>query len=146
MDSIILILGSGDVNATGTAGEFTVPVSGLKLDPKGEYYAALIDVSFSNPGATNNSIFVTCDLVENQRIGQNYSPILYKTKPMIVERDPTKTTTLVYYEKENPTLQWRKVERHQTINNIRITISESDGTPIPNDKFSLVQLMIKRLR
>lgn len=144
MDSTILLLGSGDIDATGTSANFTVPVN-LRLDPKGIYYAAIIDISFSNPGATFNSVIVTCDLVQDQIIGQNYLPIIYKTRPMTTEKDATDPSTDVYYEKENPTLQWREIERHGSVNNIKITIAESDGTPVPNDKFSLLQLIIKRI-
>lgn len=145
MDSIILILGSGDINAIGNSSDFTIPISSLTLDPSGIYYAAIIDASFANPGATYNSVFITCDVIENQMIGQNYLPLLYKTEPMTKIIDPTDPATGIIYVKENPTLQWRKVERHGSINQIRITISESNGTPIPSDKFSLIQLMIRRV-
>ena len=142
-ENLILILPSGSIDAVGNSGDYTLPIS-LDLDPKGEYECALIDCSFSNPGSTGNSVFITVDFIENQQIGNNHYQILYKTQPMTKEVIVGDSTTETYYEKEHGTIiPWRRVTKH-SINNIRVTIHESDGTPVPNTKYSMIQLIIKR--
>lgn len=140
----MLILPSGSEEAIGTSYDYTLPLS-LDLDPERKYECALVDCSFSNPGATGNSVFINLDFIENQQIGHNYYPILYKTKPMTSEVVVGDPTTETYYEKEIGTIQqWRTINRH-SINNVRITIYESNGTPIPTTKYSMVQIVIREI-
>ena len=143
-ERFLLILPSGANQTIGTSYDYTIPTQ-LDLDPEGIYECALVDCSFSNPGATGNSVFITIDFIERQQIGNDFFPILYKTRPMtseVVQGDPTTET---YYEKEIGTIQqWRRIIKHN-INNIRVTIYESDGTPIPTTKYSMVQIIVQRI-
>ena len=80
-----------------------------------------------------------------QQVGNDFAPILYKTKPMTQQVISGEPATEIYYEKENGTIQqWRRLNKH-SINNIRVKIQESTGTPIPNTKFSIIQILIRRI-
>lgn len=145
MDNLILVLPSGDPSAIGTPSDFTIQNINLSLDPKGVYQASLIDVSFANPGASLNSVFVSVDFLENQLVGNKYYPILYKTAPMTTPIDNNDPATKVHYEKEVGTIQqWRQVQK-TFIDNIRVQINQSTGTPVPHTSYSMVQLMIQRI-
>jgi hypothetical protein len=140
----LIILPSGATEAIGFSYDYTIPLN-LDLDPEKNYEAALIDCSFSNPGPTGNSVFINIDFIENQQLGHNYYPILYKTRPMTSEIIVGDPTTETYYEKENGSIiQWRKIIKH-SINNVRVTIYESNGTPIPVTKYSMVQIIIREV-
>jgi hypothetical protein len=140
---MILTLPSGDVNALGNAGNYIIPLAQpVNLDHSGLYEVALIDISFSNPGNTQNSVYVLCDLVDYSVVGSTKVQILYKTEPML----QTTTGLPIYYMKEDGSLvQWRKLYKN-SFNSINIRIQESTGTPIPNTHFSTVTIVIKRIR
>lgn len=144
MESYNLILGSGDLNASGTASDFTIYSVDLSLDPEGQYVCALIDASFPNPVITTTapkSCFIQVDFIEYQIVGSNKFQLLYKTAPITV----SSTTNPLYYEKEVGNLiPWRAVE-NKHIFNIRVQITASDGSAIPNTNFSIIQLVIKRV-
>lgn len=142
---MILTLPSGDINATGNASNFTIPMpQPVNLDYNGQYEVALIDVSFSNPGNTGNSIFVLCDLVDYSVVGSSKVQILYKTEPMV----QTATSLPIYYMKEEGSLvQWRKLYKN-SFNSINVRIQDSTGEPIPNSpsNFATLTIVIKRIR
>lgn len=148
MDQIILTLPSGDVNASGNAGDFTIYGVDLQLEQEGEYECALVDCSFPNPQTTSVPItcFIFLDFLEYGVVGSNRTQILYKTQPVA----STQTTLKVYYEKELGTIQqWRKVQR-KDINSIRVQIQTSTGANVatlgPSNTFSIVQVCIRRVR
>jgi len=144
MENYILLLGSGDAAATGTASDFTLYGVDLSLDPSGLYVCSLIDASFPNPVtniANPKSCFIQVDIIEYQYVGSDKFQLLYKTQPITTSN----TTLPIYYEKETGTIiPWRGVEQKH-IFNIRVQITASDGTPIPNTGYSIIQLMIKRV-
>ena len=144
MESYNLILGSGDPNSTGSASDFTIFSVDLSLDGNGSYICALIDASFPNPvtvSTSPKSVFIQVDFIEYQIVGSNKFQLLYKTAPIT----QTLTALPLYYEKEMGNLiPWRSVE-NKHIFNIRVQITASDGTPVPNTNFSIIQLMIKRV-
>jgi hypothetical protein len=140
---MIITLPSGDTQSIGDASNYTIPMpQPINLDPQGTYEIALIDASFSNPGNTNNSVFILSDIVDYSIVGSSRVQILYKTEPML-----RNTTDLsMYYMKEDGSLvQWRPLFRN-TFNAINIRIQQSDGTPIPTTHFSIITIAIKRVR
>lgn len=154
---MILVLPAGDVSAIGNNADYTIPNINLSLDPKGVYEASLIDCSFPNPGSTNNSVFISVDFLDNQLIGNNYFPILYKTQPMTQPVDSNEDSTKIHYEKELGSIQqWRRLTK-TFIDNIRVRIYQSDGTNIPAhnanlpggggqyNSYSIVQLIIRQV-
>jgi len=142
---MIITLPSGDVNSIGDASNYTIPMpQPINLDHSGLYEVALIDVSFSNPGNTGNSIFILCDLVDYSIVGSSKVQILYKTQPMT----QSSTALPIYYMKEDGSLvQWRKLYKN-SFNNINVRIQDSTGTPIPNaaTDFATLTIAIKRIR
>jgi hypothetical protein len=142
---MIITLPSGDAQATGTASNYTIPLpQPVNLPYNGYFEVALIDISFSNPGNTGNSIFVLCDLVDYSIVGSSKVQILYKTEPMV----QTATALPIYYMKEEGSLvQWRKLYKN-SFNNITVRIQDSTGTPIPSgpSNFATLTIAIKRIR
>lgn len=140
---MIITLPSGDQNAIGDASNFTIPMpQPINLPHEGLYEVALIDVSFTNPGKTQNSVYILCDLVDYSIVGSTKVQILYKTEPMI----DTDAALPIYYMKEDGSLvQWRKIYKN-SFNSINVRIQESTGAPIPNTYFSTVTIVIKRIR
>jgi hypothetical protein len=140
---MIITLPSGDVNAIGDASNYSITLpQPINLNHSGLYEVALIDVSFSNPGNTQNSVYILCDLVDYSVVGSSKVQILYKTEPML----ETTTSKSIYYMKEDGSLvQWRKLYKN-SFNSINVRLQESTGTPIPNTHFSTVTIVIKRVR
>ena len=144
-NTMIITLPSGDINATGTASNYTIPMpQPVNLNYNAYYEVALIDLSFSNPGNTGNSIFILCDLVDYSIVGSSKVQILYKTEPMV----QSSTSLPVYYMKEDGSLvQWRKLYKN-SFNSINVRIQDSTGAPIPNgpSNFATITIAIKRIR
>jgi hypothetical protein len=138
---MIIVLPSGDQSATGSASEFTLNNVNLGLDPDGDYMCALVDVSFGNPGPTNNSVYILVDFLDYSFIGGDQFPLLYKTQPMIDDAGQKP----LYYEKELGTIhQWHHISNN-SINNIKVTIEQSTGEPINESFFSTLTIVIKRI-
>ena len=137
----IIVLPSGDPSAIGDSSEYTLPNINLHLEREAHYECALIDVSFGNPGITNNSVYILLDFLEYSYIGSNQFQVLYKTEPMIFDQ----ATKPLYYEKEKGTIiQWHKVTNNN-INSIKVTIEQSTGEPIDNSQFSTITILIRRI-
>jgi hypothetical protein len=147
MDQIIITLPSGDVNASGNAGDYTIYGIDLQLEPDGVYECALIDASFPNPknGIAPITCFVFLDFLEYAILGSNRYQLLYKTQPITESQG----ILPVYYEKETGTIQqWRQVQK-KDINSVRVQIQTSTGVNVstlgPPATFSIVQVSIKRI-
>lgn len=147
MDQTILTLPSGDVNASGNAGDFTIFGVDLQLEPDGVYECALVDCSFPNPknGTSPITCFVFLDFLEYAVLGSNRFQLLYKTQPI----NTSQGTLPVYYEKETGTIQqWRQVQR-KDISSVRVQIQTSTGQNVatvgPPNTFSIVQVCIRRI-
>ncbi len=147
MDQVILTLPSGDVNASGNAGDYTIFGVDLQLEPDGVYECALVDCSFPNPktGTSPITCFVFLDFLEYAVLGSNRFQVLYKTQPI----NTSQGTLPVYYEKEIGTIQqWRQVQR-KDINSVRVQIQTSTGQNVatvgPANTFSIVQVCIRRI-
>ena len=137
----LLTLPSGDPTATGTAGDYTLNIPILQLDSDGEYEIALVDVSFPNPGATGNSVYILCDLCDYSTVGSTKTDLLYKTEPM----NTSAGSLPLYYLKETSSIiQWRYMSKYN-INNVHVRIQESTGTPVPNVGFSTLTVAIRRV-
>ena len=140
---MIITLPSGDPNSIGNAGNYTIPMpQPVNLEHNAYYEVALVDVSFSNPGNTQNSVYILCDLVDYSIVGSSKVQILYKTEPLL----QTTTALPIYYMKEEGSLvQWRKIYKN-SFNSINVRIQQSTGAPIPNTYFSTLTIAIKRVR
>lgn len=142
---MILLLASGDETAMGTNSDYSLPVD-IKLDPGSEYECSLIDCSFSNPGATGNSVFISVDFIGQIPINNTYYNILYRTRPMTQEIVENEFSSGIYYEKEIGSIQqWKRIAK-TNINNVRVQITQSTGEYVPNDKYSLIQLAIRKVQ
>jgi hypothetical protein len=148
MEQIILTLPSGDINASGNAGDFTVYGVDLSLEQDGMYECALIDCSFPNPQTTATPLtcFIFLDFLDYGIVGSNRSQVLYRTQPLT----SSQTSVKVYYEKETGTIQqWRNVQR-KDINSVRVQIQTSTGVNVaslgPANTYSIVQVCLRRVR
>jgi hypothetical protein len=140
-NQIIVVLPSGDPSAIGDAGNWILPNINLELDPQGEYEAALIDISFGNPGVTFNSVYVFLDFLDYSFIGSNQYQVLYKTAPMTWEP----SAVPFYYEKETGTIhQWHKIIK-KSINSVKCTVQQSTGDPVNTGYFTTITLAIRRI-
>ena len=139
----IITLPSGDVNAIGNSSNYTIQLpQPINLPPNGYFEIALIDASFSNPGNTQNSIYILSDIVDYSIVGSSKVQILYKTEPML----KSTTELTMYYMKEDGSLvQWRPLYKN-SFNSINVRIQQSNGTPVPSTHFSTITIAIKRIR
>lgn len=139
----IITLPSGDVNAIGNSSNYTIQLpQPINLPPNGYFEIALIDASFSNPGNTQNSVYILSDIVDYSIVGSSKVQILYKTEPML----KSTTELTMYYMKEDGSLvQWRPLYKN-SFNSINVRIQQSNGTPVPSTHFSTITIAIKRIR
>ena len=69
METLNIILASGDPSAVGTAGNFIIYGIDISLDPAGVYQVCLIDISFPNPVTTTSmSVFVEIDCIVTRQV------------------------------------------------------------------------------
>lgn len=138
---MIIVLPSGDPSSIGDNSEWILPNLNLELEDDGEYECALIDISFGNPGMTNNSVYVFLDFLDYSFIGTNQFQVLYKTEPMTT--DPGMKP--LFYEKETGSIiQWHKVAK-KNISSVKVTVQQSTGDPIDIGFFTTLTIVIRRV-
>lgn len=139
----IITLPSGDVNSIGDASNYTIQLpQPINLAPNGYYEIALIDASFSNPGNTQNSVYILSDIVDFSIVGSSKVQIVYKTEPMLKS---TTELTMYYMLEKGSLVQWRPLYKN-SFNSINVRIQQSNGTPVPSTHFSTITIAIKRIR
>ena len=134
-------LGSGDVSAIGTNGQYSIELaSPLVLDDNSDWEIGLIQASFFHPGNWY-SVFITVNICANSRIGSFLAPVLF--------RCPPESTAAPVRVKQDSLPVYVPITT-KNINSITVSFTYSLGTvippsPQPASNFSTIDVLIRRV-
>ena len=133
----LMVLTSGDTEATGNAATFSHPIRMLEVDDPAHYAITLVDADFRHPGPAT-SVYITTNLVGFSRTGSQMTNTLYRVPPMAAGR--------VHVIQNASVVQWRPYgPKVATL--VEVQLTDSTGTPIavsPGD-YSTITVAIRRV-
>jgi hypothetical protein len=135
---LTVVCGSGDASViSGKPSDFTVRLA-IPITLTGRWEAICKSVSFPKPKG-NNSVFVYLDSLEDSSIGSQAAPLLMRTRPIRSDDE-----SVVFIEETSTVLAWKQV-RDTVLQTLHFRIEESDGTPVPNKAYSIVELALRKV-
>lgn len=134
---ISMLLGSSGTNVTGNSSYYSVTLP-LPIHLNGKFQMALRSLSFPRSAGTF-SVLVFCSVLDQSVINNSLQPLLFRTRPIKTTDDNP-----VYIEETSTLPVWRNIDS-RTLQQLDIWLTQSDGTPIPSNGFTIVEVLIRKV-